>query len=99
MDMDIKGLGKLAQPEGLGKSGSDVGVGDAFGAVLSQALNQTVQAQKDAAALTYAAAQGQEVNSQELIMALSKADLTLQTMVAVRDKATDAYQQIMQMPI
>lgn len=98
MDMDIKGLGKLAQPEGLGK-GSEASVGQAFGEVLSQALSQTVQAQKDAAALTYAAAQGQEVNSQELIMALSKAELTLQTMVAVRDKATDAYQQIMQMPI
>lgn len=99
MDMDIKGLGKLAQPEGLSKSANDVGASEAFGAVLSQALDQTIQAQKDAAALTYAAAQGQEVNSQELIMALSKADLTLQTMVAVRDKATDAYQQIMQMPI
>ena len=98
MDMDIKGLGKLAQPEGVSKTG-EVGIGDAFSAVLSQTLNQAVEAQKSAAALTYAAAQGQEVNSQELIMALSKAELTLQTIVAVRDKATDAYQQIMQMPI
>lgn len=99
MDMNIKGLGPLAQPQGISKNAGDVGAGDAFGEVLSQALGQAVQAQKDAAALTYAAAQGQEVNTQDLIMALSKAELTLQTMVSVRDKATDAYQQIMQMPI
>lgn len=36
---------------------------------------------------------------QEVVMAVSNAEVALQTVVAVRDKVVSAYQEIMQMPI
>ena len=84
----------------IGSTTSDDGhVAGAFGALVSQALSETAAAQQNAAQLAYAAAQGENINSQDLIMAISKAELTLQTMVTIRDRATQAYNQIMQMPI
>lgn len=73
--------------------------GAAFGDVLKNAIGQAVEAQKEAGALTMAAAQGQPVAMSDVIQAVSKAELTLQTLVTVRDKAVEAYQQITQMPV
>lgn len=70
-----------------------------FGDVLKSTLNQTVEAQKNAEQLTLAAAQGQPVALQDVVQAVSQAELTLQTLVTVRDRAVEAYQQIMQMPV
>lgn len=70
-----------------------------FGDVLKNTINQTVEAQKTAGELTLAAAQGQPVALQDVVQAVSQAELTLQTLVTVRDKAVEAYQQIMQMPV
>lgn len=70
-----------------------------FGDVLKATINQTVDAQKNAEQLTMAAAQGQPVALQDVVQAVSQAELTLQTLVTVRDRAVEAYQQIMQMPV
>lgn len=70
-----------------------------FGDVLKSTLNQTVEAQNKAQELTLAAAQGQPVALQDVVQAVSQAELTLQTLVTVRDRAVEAYQQIMQMPV
>lgn len=70
-----------------------------FGEVLKQTVNQAVEAQKTAGDLTLAAAQGQPVALQDVVQAVSQAELTLQTLVTVRDKAVEAYQQIIQMPV
>lgn len=70
-----------------------------FGDVLKGVLNQTVDAQKQAETLTIGAANGDPVALHDVVQAVSKAELTLQTLVTVRDKAVDAYQQIMQMPV
>ena len=40
-----------------------------------------------------------EADLNELIVAVSKAELTLQTVVTVRDRAIQAYQDILRMPI
>jgi flagellar hook-basal body complex protein FliE len=70
-----------------------------FGDVLKSTISQTVDAQKHAEQLTMAAAQGQPVALQDVVQAVSQAELTLQTLVTVRDRAVEAYQQIMQMPV
>ncbi|TKW61919.1 MAG: flagellar hook-basal body complex protein FliE [Blastochloris viridis] len=70
-----------------------------FGDVLKNTINQTVDAQHKAQELTLAAAQGQPVALQDVVQAVSQAELTLQTLVTVRDRAVEAYQQIMQMPV
>lgn len=72
---------------------------DHFGEVLQNAITETADAQKKAEALSMAAAQGENVPMQDVIEAVSKAELTLQTMLTVRDKAVSAYKEIINMPI
>ncbi len=89
--------GKLA----VGTSGGTEGAPSmpGFGQVLQQVVNQAVQANQQAANLTVAAAQGQDVPLQDVIQAVSRAELTLQTLVSVRDRAVEAYQEIIRMPV
>ncbi|MEC9291463.1 MAG: flagellar hook-basal body complex protein FliE [Pseudomonadota bacterium] len=73
--------------------------GKTFGQMVKNAVGETVQAQKTAEAMTGALANGENVAVQDVIDAVNKADLTLQTMLSVRDRATEAYQEIIRMPI
>ncbi len=70
-----------------------------FGDVLKSMISQAVDSQHVANEMSQAAASGANVPLQDVVNALSKAELTLQTMVAVRDKAIEAYQEILRMPI
>jgi flagellar hook-basal body complex protein FliE len=91
-------LGSIGGIGGLDKS-ADSAAGGSFADVLKGMVTQTVDAQKTAESLTVAAAQGDPVALQDVVQAVSKAELTLQTLVTVRDRAVEAYQQIMQMPV
>lgn len=94
----IGGIGSLG---GISQTGA-VANGNpvaSFSDVLKGVVNQTVDAQKTAEQMTLAAAQGQPVALQDVVQAVSQAELTLQTLVTVRDKAVEAYQQIIQMPV
>ncbi|RYG61503.1 MAG: flagellar hook-basal body complex protein FliE [Alphaproteobacteria bacterium] len=85
-----------------GVGGFEKPAADAMGSfsdVLKNMVTQTVDAQKTAEQLSLAAAQGDPVALQDVVQAVSKAELTLQTLVTVRDRAVEAYQQIMQMPV
>ena len=75
------------------------GQGSGFADMLTEALSSTMGAQKDAARIAEAVASGQNVPTSDVIAAISKAEMTLQTMVTVRDRAVEAYQQIIQMHI
>lgn len=82
------------------KPKSDVAsAGNTFGQMVKNAVGETVQAQKTAEAMTGALASGENVPVQDVIDAVNKADLTLQTMLSVRDRAVEAYQEIIRMPI
>lgn len=88
---------------GNGAAGA-VGTGGAagapsFGDALKSFVNQTTQAQHTAAEMSVAAASGDSVALQDVVQAISRAELTLQTMVSVRDKAVEAYKEIMSMPV
>lgn len=89
----IGGIGSVASP-----ASGDNAMGS-FADVLKGMVNQTVDAQKVAEQMSLAAANGEPVALQDVVQAVSKAELTLQTLVTVRDKAVEAYQQIMQMPV
>ncbi len=91
----IGGIGNI----GGVASGAAANPVTSFQDVLKGVVNQTVDAQKTAEQLTMAAAQGQPVAMQDIVQAVSQAELTLQTLVTVRDRAVEAYQQIMQMPV
>ena len=71
----------------------------AFGEVLAQSLNSTVEAQNAAEALSTAVANGEDVPMHKVVEAVSAAEIKLQTLVTVRDRAVQAYQTLTQMPI
>lgn len=69
-----------------------------FGSVLNEALQQTVatahEAERKAADVV---THGGDLT--EVVMAVSKAELALQTATTLRDRMVQAYQEIMRMPI
>jgi flagellar hook-basal body complex protein FliE len=87
----------------LGESGASSATGGTgltgnFGDFLSSAMKDaagTIQ-QGEAQATQQVAGKGDIVN---VVQAVNSAELTLDTVVAVRDKVIAAYQSIMQMPI
>ena len=72
--------------------------GTGFGATLQRALQGAVQAGQSADAQSVQAIEGGG-NITDLVGAVSRAELALQTTVSLRDRMVQAYQQIMQMPI
>lgn len=72
--------------------------GTGFGDFLTGAMKDAIGTLKngEAAAAQQAAGKGDIVN---VVNAVNQAELTLDTVVAVRDKVIQAYQSIMQMPV
>lgn len=100
VDMPKIGLMPTVGQSTLGGLGGAATTGaGSFGDILQNMVSQAVTAQKTSEALTVGAASGDNVALHEVIQAVSKAELTLQTLVTVRDKAVEAYQQIIQMPV
>jgi flagellar hook-basal body complex protein FliE len=82
--------------EALG--GETAAAGSSFGAVLEQVAKGAVEAGQQADSASVAALTGQGGVS-EVVLAVSRAELALQTAVAVRDRVVAAYQDVMRMPI
>ena len=80
-----------------GDAGAGAG-GGGFGPTLQRALDGAMAAGHSAEAKAVQAISG-EGNLTEVVTALSRAELTLQTATAVRDRVVQAYQDIMKMPI
>lgn len=72
--------------------------GTDFGGMLQTALQGVVGAGHEAEAQATQAISGQG-NLLDVVSAVSKAELSLQTTIAVRDRVVQAYQDIMRMPI
>jgi flagellar hook-basal body complex protein FliE len=69
-----------------------------FGDVLSNALKSVVDTSRTAETQSKLAISGAG-NLTDVATAVAKAELTLQTTVALRDRVVQAYQDIMRMPI
>jgi flagellar hook-basal body complex protein FliE len=69
-----------------------------FGATLQQALEQAVQTGHTADEQATQALKGGG-NLTDVVVALSHAEMTLQTATAIRDRVVQAYQDIIKMPI
>ncbi len=72
--------------------------GGGFGAALQRAVEGAVEAGHAADAGGVRALSGQG-GVTDVVLALSRAELALQTAVAVRDRVVSAYQDVMRMPI
>lgn len=74
--------------------------GPDFSQVLKSAIDQVGQAQQQAQQMSENFASGQgNVNLQDVMVNLQKANLSFQQMVQVRNKLVTAYQDIMNMPV
>lgn len=71
---------------------------NSFGAAMQSALGSAVDAGHAADAQATGAVLG-HANATDVVTAVSKAELALQTTVAIRDRVVQAYQDIMRMPI
>lgn len=75
------------------------GPGD-FAALLQTSLEQVSSVQADAKQLAKSLELGNpNVNIEDVIISLQKADVSFQAMVQARNKLVEAYQQVMSMPI
>ena len=81
-----------------GTAGHRPASGADFGATMERALEGAVQSGHAAETQAKQAIAG-EGNLSDVVTALARAELTLQTATAVRDRVVQAYQDIMKMPI
>jgi flagellar hook-basal body complex protein FliE len=76
----------------------DDGDGSQFADLVKGAIQGVIDSGKSAEKLSMAAIQDRaDVN--EVVTAVSEAELTLQTAVAIRDKVIDAYKEVLRMTI
>lgn len=93
-------LGRInAQEQKVAANAEPISNADnSFGSMVKNAVDDTVAMQKQAEATTIAGIQG-KADIQDVVLAVSNAEMALETVVAVRDTAIKAYNTIMQMPI
>jgi flagellar hook-basal body complex protein FliE len=79
-------------------SGADSAAGGSFGDFLSDAVKNSIGTLKTGEAMATRQLAGQ-ADIVDVVNAVNTAEITLDTVVAVRDKVVQAYQSIMNMPI
>jgi len=88
-----QGLGDLKGPgEAAGAAGTN------FGDVLKNVMSDTVQASKEAETKMVQGVQG-KADLVDVVTAISSAEASLETVMAVRDQVISAYQEVMRMQI
>ncbi len=86
---------KIAAPGIGGESGEEK---LSFGSLIKGALDQVMSTQKASEKISAQAVMG-KADITQVVQAVTEAETTLQTVVAVRDRLIAAYQDIMRMPI
>jgi flagellar hook-basal body complex protein FliE len=85
------------QGQGLGAGGAVSGAPD-FGDMLKNVMTDALQASKHAEGQIAAQVAG-KAELIDVVTAISSAEASLETVMAVRDQVISAYQEIMRMPI
>jgi len=88
----------LRQGVEAGLDARDTAKGPDFAEMLKGATESAIDTLREGEVQTLKAAAG-AADLTEVVMAVSKAEMTLQTAVTVRDKVVSAYQEILRMPI
>jgi flagellar hook-basal body complex protein FliE len=99
----ISGLGAVAKPELVGPAGLDGGTGAAggtgFAGMLQQKLGSVVDLQNQADSASQAVATGKSSDLAGATVAVEKASIAIDLTSSIRNKAVDAYQEIMRMQV
>ncbi len=90
--------GSVSQGAGAAKSALGGGDESSFGNALQNVMDGMMEASKKGEA-EMAGAVSNQGNLVDVVTAVSEAEATVQTVVAIRDKVVTAYQEIMRMPI
>ncbi|MBB4266793.1 flagellar hook-basal body complex protein FliE [Roseospira visakhapatnamensis] len=80
-----------------GNAGADGG-DSSFAAMVKQAVRTTVDTNRVGERMSMRALEG-KADLRDVMMAVNNAEVTLQTMVSVRDRMVNAYQTILRMPL
>ena len=89
-------LARIMDTGGAGK-GADAG-GQSFGAVLKEAIGGVLDVGRKSDAQTVAMASG-KANVMDVVTAVAETDVAVSTLVSVRDKVIQSYEDIMKMAI
>jgi flagellar hook-basal body complex protein FliE len=89
-------LAKIMDQSGAAKGG-DAG-GPSFSALLKDAIGNVVDAGKKSDAQSVAMASG-KANVMDVVTAVAETDVAVSTLVSVRDRVIQSYEDIMKMPI
>lgn len=85
--------------EEIGKQESEVKTaGESFQALLKGAVEETVELQEKSEQMSLKAIAG-KADMEEVVSAVTNAEMALETIVSVRDKVISSYQEIMRMAI
>jgi flagellar hook-basal body complex protein FliE len=90
--LDTGGAGKASDPSAAG------GGGTSFGDLVKNAIGDVMDGGRKSDAQTVAMASG-KANVMDVVTAVAETDVKVSTLVSVRDKVIQAYEDIMKMPI
>lgn len=91
------GLSTLSQL--AGKKAAEPTAADGFSNIISKTMADVSAAEATADKIAIGIASGQDENIQDLLIATSKATLGVQLLSQVRNRAVEAYQEIMRMQV
>src|SRR6478735_10807758 len=89
-------LARMTSGAGAAK-GSEAG-GQSFGAMLKDALGSVMEAGRKSDAQTVAMTNG-KANVMDVVTAVAETDVAVSTLVSVRDRVIQSYEDILRMPI
>ncbi|HEX7881754.1 MAG TPA: flagellar hook-basal body complex protein FliE [Afipia sp.] len=89
-------LAKIMDSAGGAKAGDTGGV--SFGTLLKETLGNVMDAGRKSDAQTISMAQG-KANVMDVVTAVAETDVAVSTLVSVRDRVIQSYEDIMRMPI
>lgn len=84
------------QTQTLRQAGGD---GTAFGDLLTEAMDKISEMNKESQSMQIAFAQGENVELHEVVIAMEKYSVSMELLMAVRNKIIEAYQEISRMPV
>lgn len=85
--------------QGASKAGKEEESGQSFGAALESAMVNINKLQNDADAAIESVELDNSASIHDAMIALEKADISFRTMMQVRNKLVEAYQEVMRMQV
>lgn len=89
---------ETAKRAATGPDDAHQAAGPSFGDLLAQTVTDAIETGRAGESVSIQAASGR-ANLQDVVEAVNAAEISLQTVVSIRDRVMSAYQEIMRMPI